>query len=343
MQRNVSLQQFNTLAVPATAEYFSSLKQPQDLPALLARARDAQWPVRVLGEGSNVVLAERLDGLTIHQCCRGISVLEDSPDSVLVAVAAGENWHDFVTWCLQQGYHGLENLALIPGTVGAVPIQNVGAYGVEVSEFIEVVRCRRLATGEQLQLSKKDCQFDYRNSVFKGELRDQCIVEEVQFRLPKIPRLNVSYPALANWLEQQECSAPTPRQVYEAVVSIRRSRLPDPAEVPNAGSFFKNPQLEAAALEPLLEKYPDLPHYRDEGVAAPAGSYKLAAAWLIDYCGFRQRRDGPVQVHPQHALVLINPQRRGAAEIEQFAQEIVAAVEQEFGLQLEQEPRSYGL
>jgi UDP-N-acetylmuramate dehydrogenase len=343
VQFNVSLQDLNTLAVPSLAEVFCALDVAGELPALLARARQANWPVRVLGEGSNVLLGARLDGLLIRQCCRGIAIVEDEPDSVIVAVAAGESWHGFVQWCLQQGYYGLENLALIPGTVGAAPIQNIGAYGVEVGEFLYAVQCRHLQDGAQLQLSRGDCEFDYRDSVFKRALRDQLIVEVVHFRLRKTPRVNVSYPSLAQWLTQQGHSTPTPQQVFDAVVAIRRSRLPNPAQVPNAGSFFKNPRLNEAGVKSLLEKHPDLPHYRDESAAAPAGSYKLAAAWLIDYCGFRQRVDAAVQVHPEHALVIINPQRRGAEEVVRFAADIVAAVEAEFGLLLEQEPRSYGL
>jgi UDP-N-acetylmuramate dehydrogenase len=343
VRSHVSLQGLNTLAVPATAEYFSVLEKAADLPELLERARHSSWSVRVLGEGSNVLLGDHLDGLLIQQCCRGISVVEENPETVDVAVAAGENWHDFVRWCLQQGYYGLENLALIPGTVGAAPIQNIGAYGVEVGSFLRSVQCRSLARGEQLTLSQADCEFDYRDSAFKRTLRDQLIIEAVQFRLRKIPQPNTEYPSLAQWLEQHQLNTPTPEQVFAAVVSIRRSRLPDPAQTPNAGSFFKNPRIDNAALQALLEKYPGLPHYRDESAAAPVDSYKLAAAWLSDYCGFRQRENTPVRVHPEHALVVINPQRRGAAEIVQFAGEIVASVEAEFGLQLEQEPRSYGL
>ena len=164
----------------------------------------------------------------------------------------------------------------------------------------------------------------------------------MQFRLSKLPQAVYAYPSLAQWLEQQNITAPTPDQVFDAVVSVRRSRLPDPAQTPNAGSFFKNPRVDATILQQLLNSYPQLPHYRDESSAAPPDSYKLAAAWLIDYCGFKQRDDTAVRVHPQHALVLINPQRRPAQEILNLAGEIAAAVDAEFGLQLEQEPRSYG-
>ncbi len=342
VQRDISLQSFNSLAVPSCAEHFTVLEKAADLPQLLEIASHCNWTVRVLGEGSNVVLAEQLDGLLIQQRCRGIAIVEEDAQTVVVAVAAGENWHQFVQWCLQQGYYGLENLALIPGAVGAAPIQNIGAYGVEVGGFLRSVQARELATGKQRLLSRRDCEFDYRDSVFKGALRDRLIIEVVQLRLSKVPQAVYAYPPLAQWLEQQDITTPTPEQVFDAVVSVRRSRLPEPAQMPNAGSFFKNPRVNAKTMLRLLGSYLHLPHYRDESSAAPPDSYKLAAAWLIDYCGFTQRTDRAVRVHPQHALVLINPQRRAAQEILDLAGEIVAAVEAEFGLQLEQEPRSYG-
>jgi UDP-N-acetylmuramate dehydrogenase len=336
IQRDVPLQSLNTLATPAVAECFAELEKAADLPLLLEQARQSDWQVRVLGEGSNVVLADRIPGLLIRQACRGKSLVEEDSDSVSLAVAAGENWHEFVDWCLQQGYYGLENLALIPGTVGAAPIQNIGAYGVEVGRFIASVQCRDLHTGEQSILLRGGCEFGYRDSVFKHRLRDRVIIEVVRFRLPRIPAPEYDYPVLNRWLQEHACQNPSPRQVFEAVTAIRSSRLPDPAEIPNAGSFFKNPIVDAAGLETLLAEYPDLPHYGD------GPNHKLAAAWLIEQCGFKQRLDGPVRVHPQHALVIINPERRSASDIERFAGDIVEAVAQRFGLRLEQEPRSYG-
>jgi UDP-N-acetylmuramate dehydrogenase len=336
IQRDVPLQSLNTLATPAVAEYLAELKKAADLPLILEQARQSDWQVRVLGEGSNVVLADRVPGLLIRQACRGKSVVVEDDDSVSLAVAAGENWHEFVAWCLQQGYYGLENLALIPGTVGAAPVQNIGAYGVEVDRFVASVQCRDLRTGEQSILRARDCEFGYRDSVFKHRLRDRVIIEVVRFRLPKIPSPNYDYPVLSQWLLEHECHNPSPQQLFDTVTAIRRSRLPDPAETPNAGSFFKNPIVDATRLQTLLADYPELPHYGD------GPNYKLAAAWLIEQCGFKQRVDCPVRVHPQHALVIINPQRRSASEIEAFAAEIVGAVEQRFELHLEQEPRSYG-
>lgn len=335
IERDVPLQSLNTLATPAVAEYLARLEKAADLPVLLEQARQSGWQVRVLGEGSNVVLADRVPGLLIQQACRGKSVVEEDAEGVSLAVAAGENWHDLVGWCLQQGYYGLENLALIPGTVGAAPVQNIGAYGVELGRFVRSVQCRDLHTGEQSILLAEECEFGYRDSVFKHRLRDRVIIEVVRLRLPRIPAPEYSYPVLRQWLEEHECHQPSPQQVFEAVTAIRSSRLPNPAETPNAGSFFKNPVVDASGLQALLAANPDLPHYGE------GPDYKLAAAWLIEQCGFKQRQ-GPVRVHPEHALVIINPERCSATDIERFAGDIVEAVEQRFGLRLEQEPRSYG-
>jgi UDP-N-acetylmuramate dehydrogenase len=335
IEHDVALQSLNTLAVPSVAQHFVELENPAELTALLEQAHQSDWQVRVLGQGSNVVLADRVAGLVIHQCCQGINVLEEHDDSVLVEAAAGENWHDFVKHCLKSGWHGLENLALIPGTVGAAPIQNIGAYGVEAGSFIDSVDYRDLNTGEQLYLSASECEFGYRDSIFKHSLRDQVIIESVCFQLPKIAATNTSYPSLNSWLEERGCFEPTHRQVFDAVSAIRSERLPDPQETPNAGSFFKNPVVRANKLQALLENNAAMPYYGD------GPEFKLAAAWLIEQCGFKQQ-EGRVRVHPEHALVIINPQRCPAAEIEHLAGMIQQEVERKFGLILEQEPRSYG-
>jgi len=339
IQHDVSLQALNTLAVPSRAAHYVSLDTTAALPELLALARREGWPVTVLGEGSNVVLGEAISGLLLHQQCRGIAILEHTTDHAVLEVAAGENWHQFVAWSLQRGLYGLENLALIPGTVGAAPIQNIGAYGVEVGRYIERVNCRTLADGAALQLAAGDCEFAYRDSVFKGRLRDAAVVESVVFRLPRTPRVEISYPSLAAWLEGRGIGAPTAQEFFDAVVAIRRSRLPDPAEMPNAGSFFKNPVVADEALGSLLQQFPALPHFPDTG---HPGRHKLAAAWLIEQCGFKQFGDAAVHVHPEHALVIVNPQHRAGAEILVLAERIVTAVEDRFGLQLEREPRCYG-
>jgi UDP-N-acetylmuramate dehydrogenase len=264
-------------------------------------------------------------------------VLEEFPDRVRLEIAAGENWHGFVSWCLDQGYFGLENLALIPGTVGAAPIQNIGAYGVEVSRFIETVQCRQLPSGKRLVLTAEECEFDYRYSIFKRQWRDRALIESVTFCLPRSPDPVIHYPTLRRWLADRDCAEPSPREVFAAVVAIRTARLPDPAKVPNAGSFFKNPRVSDIALETLQASHPDVPHFVDE-----RGGYKLPAAWLIEQCGFKER-DGAVRVDADHALVIINPERRPASAIAALARQIETAVAERFGIRLEQEPRSYGV
>ncbi|MEE4659572.1 MAG: UDP-N-acetylmuramate dehydrogenase [Halieaceae bacterium] len=330
------LQALNTLHCPSVAAHYAELTQPENLSVLLAAARDADWPVTVLGEGSNVVLGDAIPGLVIAQRCRGIDVLEASDTWVRLRVAAGENWHALVRWCLEQGYHGLENLALIPGTVGAAPIQNIGAYGVEIDEFIEQVDAVSLPDGEALRLDRAACAFGYRDSVFKHALRDRAMVMSVTLCLPRKKAPVTHYPSLQQWLQEQGISTPAHRDVYEAVVAIRRARLPDPAAIPNVGSFFKNPVLPRQQADELLQHWPALPHY-PEGEAI-----KLPAAWLIDQCGFRQR-NGTVRVHAEHALVITNPEGRSAREVAALAAEIRSAVQDKFGILLEQEPRSYGL
>ena len=335
-QPDVDLQPFNTLATPCRAQWYARLSAAEDFDAAWQFARDSRQSLWVLGGGSNVVLGEQLPGVALHQCCQGRKVLVQKEHSVTVAVAGGENWHEFVHWTITQGWAGLENLALIPGSVGAAPIQNIGAYGTEVGGFVERVVVRHLHSAERLQMTRDDCQFGYRDSVFKHELRDQVLIEQVIFNLPLQAELNLDYPALAAYLAESGLTSPSRMDVFEAVVAIRTSKLPDPAQVPNVGSFFKNPQLAAEQLQPLLERHPQLPHY-------PRGSASsVPAAWLIEQCGFKQLQPAPVRVHAQHALVIINPEQRAADEIRAFAGQIQAAVNQRFGIMLEQEPRDYG-
>ncbi|MCZ6829677.1 MAG: UDP-N-acetylmuramate dehydrogenase [Gammaproteobacteria bacterium] len=343
IQYNKDLQALNTLTTPAVADAFCAVHDNPELDEALAYARREQLLITVLGEGSNVVLGDTLPGLVLHLRNRGREVLGEDSAQVTLAVAGGESWHSLVRWCLQQGYHGLENLALIPGTVGAAPIQNIGAYGVEVERFIVSVNCRDLGTGEPVIFQREECKFGYRDSIFKGELRDRMIVEQVVFCLPKQVAPVLDYPSLASYLQAQDIAAASPRQVFAAVVAIRSSRLPNPRLVPNVGSFFKNPILDPAALQALQVMLPDVPHY-----ARGAGHYVVPAAHLIAASGIRSRTDlrsrngAPVSLHPDHALVIINPDHCSAAAVQRYAGHIVAAVDAQFGIRLEQEPRSYG-
>lgn len=332
-----ALQPYNTLALAGHARALVRVADHGQLLEALAWAADRALAVVPLGEGSNVVIAGDLEALVLRLDTRGIEVLEDDGDSVLLRVAAGENWHGLVQWSLEQGYFGLENLALIPGTVGAAPIQNIGAYGVELAPFVHRVSCVTIAGGETRIVAGAACQFGYRDSIFKHSLQDQLVITAVDLRLPRRPRVQASYPALARQLEQRGCSEPTPRAVFDAVVDIRRSKLPDPARVHNAGSFFKNPVVPAQAAQELARRFPGLPQYPQAD-----GSSKLPAAWLIDFCGWKGHRDRGLGVHPEHALVLVNYGNDNGADLLSLAAAIADSVLDAFDIALEIEPRIYG-
>jgi len=305
-----------------------------ELRAALAEARERGLPVLVLGEGSNVLFAGNVDALVLRYTATGREVLADDGDSIRLRVAAGENWHQLVFWCLGQGYHGLENLALIPGTVGAAPIQNIGAYGVELAAFVDSVHAVRISDGESLVLSRETCAFGYRDSVFKGALRDAVVITAVDLRLRRRPLPITDYPSLRQRLASQGDDA-DPRAVFDAVVALRRERLPDPVETPNAGSFFKNPVVDRETAAALAERFPAMPQFD-----APGGR-KLAAGWLIEQCGWRGVEGEGVAVHPGHALVLTSHGGDGRALLA-LARRIQDSVAATFGCTLEIEPRVYG-
>jgi UDP-N-acetylmuramate dehydrogenase len=327
----------NTLALPAAAEALAVVTRECELLEALAWARQRRLPVVPLGSGSNVVFAGDLPGLALCLANRGIEVMEQSREQVLLRVAAGENWHALVEWCLHRGYHGLENLALIPGTAGAAPIQNIGAYGVELRRFLVRVHAVEIASGRRRTLSLEECEPGYRDSVFKQRLRDQLVIDALELRLSRQPTVAVDYPALAEWLAQRGIDAPRPGDVFDAVVAIRRSRLPDPAREPNAGSFFKNPVLASTRALDLAARWPGLPVYpHGEGRA------KLPAAWLIEQCGWKGHRQGGVGVHPDHALVIVHYGGAAGTDVLDLARRIADSVAERFTVTLEIEPRVYG-
>ncbi len=329
LARDVSLESLNTLAIPARAAHFANLDNIEQLPQLLAFARHQHLSVFVLGEGSNCVFAGHYAGLVIRNQLRGIEVLHEDHQHARLRVAAGENWHAFVQWCLQRDLYGLENLALIPGTVGAAPIQNIGAYGVEVESFIECVHGVDSATAKPQQFTREECQFAYRESIFKGALRDQVLLTAVDFVLSKQFTAITHYPALAAAL-----IAPiTAQSVFDAVCAIRRAKLPDPRLTPNAGSFFKNPVVSAQQWSRLQADFPDIVSF------TVPGGYKLAAAWLIEQAGWKQRDLDSVVVHAEQALVITNPQHRAGTTVLGYAEQIVRDIQQRFGVALEIEPR----
>jgi UDP-N-acetylmuramate dehydrogenase len=339
LQLNETLLPYNTLALQARAQALATIRDDADLVAALDWARQRKLPVIPLGEGSNVVLANDLDALVLRLQTRGIELRNSSTDKVSLRVAAGESWHGFVQWTLAQCYYGLENLALIPGTVGAAPIQNIGAYGVELQSTVLQVHGMVIADGSAITLDRTACEFGYRDSVFKHALRDKIIITAVDMELSRSANVDISYPALGAAF-QGAAVAPSPRDVFDAVVNIRRSKLPDPAQVPNAGSFFKNPVLSADRAAALAHKYPALPRYPQ-----PDGTVKLPAAWMIDHCGWKGcQRDG-FGVHPEHALVLVNcgygNGNSDGRELLGLAHDIAESVSREFGVELLIEPRVY--
>ncbi|HSC68435.1 MAG TPA: UDP-N-acetylmuramate dehydrogenase [Cellvibrio sp.] len=331
-----NLQKFNTLAVPAFAQYFVSVKTEDELREALAFARNEKLPHMFLGGGSNIVLRDNFPGLVIHIKNQGKEVVGENEEFIWLKVAAGENWHQLVEYSLDNALYGLENLSLIPGSVGAAPIQNIGAYGVEIKDVVAELTALNIGSGLLVTFANESCQFGYRDSIFKQSLLDQYVITSVTLRLRKQPQLNLSYPALRAELQNTGDGDITPRQVSRAVVSIRQSKLPDPAKVPNVGSFFKNPVISALEFATLKELHPGVVHYPAEN-----GQVKLAAAWLIDQAGWRGKEVNGALVHPQQALVLTNPQAGSGASVLVLAERIKASVWKYFGVMLEMEPRVY--
>ncbi len=328
---------YNTLGLQGRARALLRVDDMPQLARALAWASAHGLPVIPLGEGSNVVIAGDIEALVLRVALPGIEVLGQTEGRVQLRVAAGENWHHLVQWTLQQGFYGLENLALIPGTVGAAPVQNIGAYGVELAPLVHLVHCIDLATGQTRAIPAGACEFGYRDSIFKHALRDKVVITALELTLWTEPRLQLEYPALATALAGRDRATLTPMDVFEAVVAIRRSRLPDPAITPNVGSFFKNPVVDAPQAAALAHRFPGIPQYPQ-----PRGQVKLPAAWLIDYCGWKGARRGGFGVHPDHALVLVGLGGDRGSELLELAAEVAASVMATFGIALEIEPRVYG-
>ena len=324
--------------VPARASWLVEMANTDALPDVLADARIGKRPVLVLGGGSNLLFAGPLEGTALSIVDTGVQVGGvDGAGRVIVRAGAGCQWHGFVQHTLGLGLQGLENLSLIPGTVGAAPIQNIGAYGVELDRQVHAVEAWDRELGARVRLAAADCGFAYRDSRFKRE-PERWIVTAVEFALSRSPRLELRYAGLSAELQAMGIDAPTPLQVSEAVCRIRRRKLPDPAVLGNAGSFFKNPVLPAARAESLLQAYPGLPCFD----TADPGTRKLSAAWLIEAAGWKGHRDGDAGVAPGHALVLVNHGGASGAELLDLARRIAASVRERFDVALEPEPRIVG-
>ena len=333
-QHDYPLAPHTTFGLPARAAHYIELTDSGDLPEICRLPEFDAATVCWLGGGSNILFMQDFPSLVVRMATRGIRELERTPNSVLLEAQAGENWHGFVQSSLHMGLGGLENLSLIPGTVGASPVQNIGAYGVEVKDRIHSVRCFDVQSQEWCELSNAECRFAYRDSIFKHEGRQRYVITSVVFRLDTQFVPNVKYGDLAQVLaEQCDGRAPTAQDVAQAVCAIRRSKLPDPAVLGNVGSFYKNPLVDAAHAQTLLAQYPQMPHYPQ-----PDGRMKLAAGWLIDQCGLKGKTIGGAAVHDKQALVLVNKNRATAADVRALSDEICRIVAQRFAVDLQPEP-----
>lgn len=334
-RQNAPLKALNTFGMDVRAAHYCELDSLDDLPALLASAPYRQGPVLWLGGGSNLLFTRDYPGLVVRVRLQGRRLIEERGDTVLVEAAAGENWHRWVEYALQQGWFGLENLSLIPGSVGASPVQNIGAYGVEVKDRIHQVVCADLQDGGRpVTLANADCAFAYRDSLFKRAGAGRYLVTAVRFALSRTPALKTGYGDIERQLQQMPSwPNPTPLDVSRAVVAIRSAKLPDPARLGNAGSFFKNPIVSADQAAALVARFPGLPSY-----PAGEGRAKLAAGWLIDQAGFKGYRQQDAGVHERQALVLVNYGTASGADMHALAQQIQAAVKARYGVMLEAEP-----
>jgi UDP-N-acetylmuramate dehydrogenase len=330
MQRDYSLKTCNTLAVPSVADYFIACHSVDEIQDALRWAKAKTLPVHILGGGSNVLLAENISGLIIKPELLGKSIRLEN-EYAMVSAAAGEDWHQFVLWCCENHVYGLENLALIPGSVGAAPVQNIGAYGVELVEFVDSVKVLDQRTLSVQTLSAKECEFSYRDSIFKSDRGKPFIILELHLKLATQFSPRLTYKGLDTFTEAQRVSAIS---VAHAIADLRRSKLPDPNRLPNAGSFFKNPVITNEVFEKLAARYPDIPSY-----SVNNNCKKIPAAWLIDRLGWKDRVINHVGVHREQALVLINPKERPLADIRIFSEELKADVYRHFDIELEIEPR----
>jgi UDP-N-acetylmuramate dehydrogenase len=331
LQENISLKPYNTFGVPAHSDFFSEVFTETDLKKLLSMPIVKEQPLLVLGGGSNLLFTKDFKGLVIKVSIPGISSVVEE-DDVIATAGAGVIWNDFVNYCVNSGFAGVENLSLIPGTVGASPIQNIGAYGVELKDVFHSCTAYEIATAEERIFNFADCKFGYRDSIFKNELKGQYIITAVNFKLNTKARINTQYGAIQTALLDRKIVHPTIADISRVVSDIRVSKLPDPSTIGNAGSFFKNPVIARLQFDELAEKFPDVVHY-----PAPDDKVKLAAGWLIEQCGFKGKVVGHTGTWKNQALVLVNHGAATGQEVYTFSEQIINTVFNRFGVMLERE------
>jgi UDP-N-acetylmuramate dehydrogenase len=328
---NASLRPYNTFGIDVRARWLVEFATKEDLGELVEWGGERRR--LVLGGGSNILLTRDVDGLVLRNRIGGIELVDEDEDYVYVRVGAGESWHGFVEYCVGRGWAGVENLSLIPGSVGAAPMQNIGAYGVELKEVFFELEAFNIAGRKVYMFSGNDCEFGYRESVFKRRFQGEFVILSVTFRLFKKPVFKTSYGAIGEQLGRMGVTAPSIRAISQAVIAIRRSKLPDPAEIGNAGSFFKNPTIADEQFEALKLEFPAIVGYRNMGT----DTTKLAAGWLIEQCGWKGFRRGDAGVHSRQALVLVNYGYATGREIYDLSEEVMHSVRSTFGVELERE------
>lgn len=342
VRQNVSLKEFNTFGIDVSARYFAAFRSVNELQELL-QSHGAEAPgytstfnlqpsTLILGGGSNILFTKDVDGLVLKNELKGIEKIKEDDLYVYVKVAAGENWHQFVMYCINESLAGVENLSLIPGNTGASPMQNIGAYGVEIKDVFHELEAFHLQEKKIIRFSNSDCGFGYRESVFKRKLKGQFVITSVTFRLNKVPVYNIEYGAIKQELDKMNIQTLSIKAVSDAVIRIRSSKLPDPKITGNAGSFFKNPEISVEKFETLKAAHPGIVGYLLEN-----GQVKLAAGWLIEQCGWKGYRKGDAGCHAMQALVLVNYGNASGNEIYSLSEEILQSVAEKFGVMLERE------
>ena len=331
IEEHKSLKDYNTFNIKATARYFSSIGSIEDLK--LALQSNIHPDIFILGGGSNILLTKNIDALVLHINLKGIKIISEDRNSVVLNVMAGENWHEFVQYCIKNDYGGVENLSLIPGNVGTAPIQNIGAYGVELKDVFLDCNTLSIADQSEKKFTKEECKFAYRNSIFKHQKKGKYIITNVTFKLTKNNhRTIIEYGSIKQELENSNIHHPSIKDISEVIIKIRESKLPNPNEIGNSGSFFKNPTINNIEFEKFYKNFPTAPFYK-----LSEFEYKIPAGWLIEKSGFKGQRDGDAGVHKNQALVLVNHGNASGKEILELAEKIQTKVKQDFGILIEPE------
>lgn len=337
LQENISLKPFNSFGIHALAKKFCRVASFNEMQELLEWNKTNNHPMLILGGGSNLLFTKNFDGLVLQNALKGIELIKEDPEYFYVKAMAGENWHEMVTFCVNMQYQGIENMSLIPGNVGASPMQNIGAYGVEIKDVFDSLEAIQISDGTVITFDNKACEFGYRESVFKHQLRNQFIILSVVLKLRRTPKYNTSYGNIEQELINMNVHEPNIQSIAEAVIRIRQRKLPDPAKIGNAGSFFKNPIIPTALYDQLKKDYKNIP-----GFAVSATAFtKVPAAWLIEQTGWKGFREGDAGCYPLQPLVLVNYGNATGSEIFNLSTQIIEKVKASFGIQLEREVNIY--